>query len=162
MNRGSKNGIPVRKLPDAEQTIDDGGTFPTCKIHVVDESTGRSTDLIVNRLFAAHSPVTGRATRAYLAYDVAAKKLVFLKDTWRYATPDLPAEYKTYQLLQEHGVRNIPEVLFGGDVAHSKGQVQEMLTQRVASDGAEWRFDVNSFEKYFHHRIVQCRKTRIC
>ena len=113
------------------------------------------TDLNVNRPFADHSAVVGRATRAYLAYDVAEKRLIFLKDTWRIADFDLQVEYKTYQLLQEHEVPNVPAILYGGDVTDSQGQVQETLTQRVAADGAEWRFGVSSFEKHVHHRIVQ-------
>ena len=116
MKAGSRHGVPVRKLPDAERTMDNSGTFPTWKMHVVDEASGRSSNLIINRPFAGHSTVAGRSTRAYLAFDLNENRLIFLKDSWREDNAMLRAEYKTYQLLHANGVPHIPEILYGGDV----------------------------------------------
>jgi len=41
----------------------------------------------------------GRATRGFVAYDLARKMKIFLKDSWRVDLPDMEKEGDTYQLL---------------------------------------------------------------
>ncbi|GJE92007.1 hypothetical protein PsYK624_081600 [Phanerochaete sordida] len=142
-----------RRLPRAEQTLDDSATYPTWKVYVVNEVSGASTSLLVRRPFAGHSSVLGRSTRAYIAYDLQAQRLVFLKDSWRPIHPNLRAEFDTYSALRTHEVPHIPNVLFGGDIGDKDGQIQETWSQRFAT--AAWRLSDGRIEQHVHHRIVQ-------
>lgn len=155
MKAGPKKSKPVRRLPNAELTLDDSGTYPIWKIHVVDSATRKSTDLIVNRHFSYYPSMFGRATRAYIAYDMKTQRLVFLKDTWRAETHELRVESRTYQELKRRGVPHLPNVLYGGDVRNADRQPQATLTDVYADDDGDWRTTAGSFHRYIHHRIIQ-------
>ena len=148
-------GPSIRALPGVEDTLDGTNTYQTCKVHVMDSATRKSTDLIIRRPFSAHSLLWGRATRAYVAYDLKTARLVCLKDTWRLDHPDLRAESKIYRDLQRHDVPHIPIVFYGGDVRSTDRQPQETLTQALAKEEDAWRITADTFEKYIHHRLVQ-------
>ena len=148
-------GSSVRALPGVEDTLDDTHTYPTCKVRVVDSATRKSTELIIRRPFSAHSSLWGRATRAYVAYDVKAARLVCLKDTWRLDDPELRAESKIYRELKRHDVPNIPTVLYGGDVRNPNRRPQETFTQALAEEEDDWRITLGTFERYIHHRLIQ-------
>lgn len=79
---GMKDGAPVRTLPDAERTLDDTKIYPTWKIHMVDAATRKLTNLIVGRPFSESAAgMFGRATRAYIAYDLQDQRLVFFSSS---------------------------------------------------------------------------------
>ena len=155
MKMGPKKGKSIRHLPDAERTLDDTDTYPIWKIHVVDAATRKSTDLIVNSPFADHPMLFGRATRAYIAYDVNARRLVFMKDTWRADNSKLRVESRTYQRLRRYGVPHLPNVLYSGDVRRSDRRPQATTTDVYAVDEGDWRTTGEDFDKYVHHRVVQ-------
>lgn len=155
MKAGTKDGRPVRKLPNAERSVDESDCYPTWKIHVVDSATRKSTDLVVNRPFSDPPSMFGRATRAYIAYDLGARRLVFLKDSWRPDHPKLRAESKTYRELKMHNVPHIPNVLYGGDVRGSDRREQDTRTQELASVEEYWLAVTQHLERHVHHRIVQ-------
>ncbi|OJT13844.1 hypothetical protein TRAPUB_9614 [Trametes pubescens] len=69
--------------------------------------------LVSRPIVAPLSPV-GRATRTYWAVDSAAKKVVFLKDSWRQAS-DVP-EGSVMKDLRSRKVPNIPPVEYEDDV----------------------------------------------
>ena len=56
--------------------------------------------------------LTGRATRGFWAVDATTHRVVFLKDTWRTGEP----EGEFIQHLQDKGVRNVPHLLYHGNV----------------------------------------------
>ncbi|KII94366.1 hypothetical protein PLICRDRAFT_67999, partial [Plicaturopsis crispa FD-325 SS-3] len=58
----------------------------------------------------------GRATRAYVAFEIATGKVVFLKDVWRVDHQQWPTEGFILDRLNAKGVRNIPKVETHGDV----------------------------------------------
>lgn len=78
---------------------------------------------ISNQLFIVEAPVTtaytppGHATRGSRAWDVANKRLAYMKDTWRIDMDDFDAEGVTYNKLMKSGVKNIAQCLASGDVA---------------------------------------------
>ena len=155
MEAGLQDGRPLRHLPGAEKTLDPSETYPTWRVRVPKETSSGYMDLIIRRPFAGHSSLLGRATRAYIAYDLHEQRLVFMKDAWRIDHPKLQAESKTYGFLKQHGVPFVPELLSGGDVMSRKGKPQRTLTQTYAVLAEEWCRYGGSFERYFHHRVVQ-------
>ncbi|KAH9480771.1 hypothetical protein JR316_0007371 [Psilocybe cubensis] len=78
--------------------------------------------------------VTGRATRGYPAWDPnrpEGEDIVFLKDSWRSCAPGMEKETDILQTLNKHGVRNVPQYLYGDDIP---GHMT--ITQDYAA--AEW------------------------
>uniref|UniRef100_A0A8H7XQU9 Protein kinase domain-containing protein n=1 Tax=Psilocybe cubensis TaxID=181762 RepID=A0A8H7XQU9_PSICU len=61
----------------------------------------------------------GRATRGYPAWDPSrpeGEDIVFLKDSWRSCAPGMEKETDILQTLNKHGVRNVPQYLYGDDI----------------------------------------------
>ena len=58
----------------------------------------------------------GRATRAFAAYSLRSKKVVFLKSTWRVMGDTRKPEHEIYEELHSAGVKHIPHVVEGQDV----------------------------------------------
>ena len=152
---GTKDGAPVRVLPNVERTLANEKAYPVWKIHMVDAATRKSTNLIVGRPFYETGAMFGRATRAYIAYDLHSERLIFLKDTWRPDHPKLRAESETYQDLKRHNVRHIPNVLYAGDVRNIHRRLQDTVTQMFAKVKDEWRVTNCKLERHIHHRVVQ-------
>lgn len=155
MDAKTKDGRPVRRLPNAELSLDDTGTYPAWTVQVVNETTSQSTRLVINRPFAGEPCLFGRATRAYIAYDLQEHRLVFLKDAWRISSSQLRAEFKIYKELHAHAIPHVPEVWYGGDVLALDGTRQKTLTQALAVEEEPWRIVDGSSPKHIHHRIVQ-------
>ena len=65
--------------------------------------------------YTARSPF-GRATRPMLAFDMARKDIVFLKDYWRADVDGMEKEGEIYRLLESNGVPNIAPFGKGNDV----------------------------------------------
>lgn len=153
MNVGAKDGQIVRRLPDAERTLDNSDPYPTWKVHLVNEATGSSTDVIIKRPFTDHFVIFGRATRGYLAYDLQKQCLIFLKDSWRPVDPKLRAEFQTYCELESQGVSHLPNILYGGDVRYESGDVQATVVQDLVAE--DWQTAEYDIDKHIHHRIAQ-------
>ncbi|KAL1950098.1 hypothetical protein VTO73DRAFT_5220 [Trametes versicolor] len=75
---------------------------------------GLSYQYLVSRPIVAPISQAGRATRTYWAVDRAARKVVFLKDTWRQTSDK--TEGSIMKDLQSRHVPNIPPVEYEGDV----------------------------------------------
>lgn len=149
-----RSGKPVRKIPKAGLTLDD--QYQTWKIHVEDEHSKESTCLIVKRPFHSTGGVVGRATRAYIAYDLKGKRLVFFKDAWRAAySRVLGPEADTYHTLRNHGVPHLPSVLYACDVVDYNGDIQKTKTHGVAVLNHNWDQRKQRHGESVHHRIVQ-------
>ncbi|GJE92047.1 hypothetical protein PsYK624_082000 [Phanerochaete sordida] len=150
---GDESG--ARRVPNSDRTLDNTDTYPTWKIRVAHEGTGEFTDLIVRRPFAGHETMFGRATRAYLAFDTKAHRLVFMKDSWRAHDPRLRPEFQLYQELSTHAVPFIPYPVYGGDVRSPDDVVQETLAHLLAKKSRELHTSEAILEGYIHHRLVQ-------
>lgn len=151
---GGKSGKPVRRIPRADLTLDEG--FPTWKIRVEDEHTNESTCLVIKRPFHSTGGVLGRSTRAYLAYDLKSKRLVFFKDAWRAAySRILGAESHTYRILQKHNVPHLPTILYACDVMDYTGEIQKTKSYGVAIMNRAWDQRKKRHGESIHHRIVQ-------
>ncbi|ETW82599.1 hypothetical protein HETIRDRAFT_416722 [Heterobasidion irregulare TC 32-1] len=96
--------------------------------------------------YLGRSP-TGRATGGYEAFDLSTKKLVFLKDSWRYVADGVHREGETYEILAQAQVPHIPHVLYSGDVRNQATRTHEFAHIRKGSE-------VKEIEKHRHYRIV--------
>ncbi|KAI0714075.1 hypothetical protein C8T65DRAFT_573979 [Cerioporus squamosus] len=137
-------------------------------IHVV--SRGATDESLTIRRFLISRPVvsplslSGRGTRGFWAVDIASRRVVFVKDTWR--TGHLEAkEGDTLEHMAEVGVRNIPHMVAHGDVPsyipgdgrtlHS-GDFQTTSTDSYKS--APWRSSNDDSSSHIsrrkHYRLV--------
>lgn len=161
MSAGVKDGAPVRQLTKARCTLDeDTKTWPTWKMHVTNPETGSATDLVVRRAFVFHRDVFSRATRAYIAYDLGARRLVFVKDSWRLARSFPEPEFRTLQQLLAQNIPHIPAALYGGDVCEPgddgvSGPEHATTNQNFLADTRYWSHPEAVIIKHMHHRIVQ-------
>ena len=86
------------------------------KFLVVNEKDQSEHFLVASQAqYLGRSP-TGRATGGDEAFDLSTKKLVFLKDSWRYVADGVHQEGEIYAILAQAKVPNIPCVLYLGDV----------------------------------------------
>ena len=72
----------------------------------------------------------GRATKGYIAFDIATGRFVFLKDSWR--SENQTPEYQTHKRLQDASVHYIATLLHGGDLRSGlNGEKQKTRTSVV-------------------------------
>ncbi len=71
---------------------------------------------LVSRPVASSMNLVGRGTRGWWAVDPSTRRVTFLKDTWRATPYDYETEGDILKGMNEHGVKNIPSVLWYGDV----------------------------------------------
>ncbi|KAH9953895.1 hypothetical protein BC827DRAFT_1379725 [Russula dissimulans] len=101
----------------------------------------------------------GRSTFGYIAYDVASTDLVYLKDFWRTALPDIQKEGDVYRELHNAQVPHIPTLGRAGDVPLSPNHVNALpfAVQRTKTRdyvGREWCPGRPCVEPYVHYRLV--------
>ncbi|TCD60476.1 hypothetical protein EIP91_010024 [Steccherinum ochraceum] len=132
-------GLPgnSRLTPYIQKAFEDGRSqWPYYKI-AVDKGDERLYFLIRNA--SSHSlSITGRATRGYIAFDLAKNVFRFLKDTWRPESDLIPQELKVYEDLSHHKVAHVATVWCGGDVCAAPGQtVQRTLSHEFRDVDAQ-------------------------
>ncbi|KAL4243817.1 hypothetical protein ABKN59_011405 [Abortiporus biennis] len=142
-------------IPDVEETFDE--SFPSYKIQVQVENQPLHS-YIVKKPFQSSSSLWGRSTRAYIAYGLSEKRLVFLKDYWRPIRIGRDSEGEIYDEFDESfkddpDVRqHLPTVIYGGDVRYKSGSSQKLGD--VQETETENRLD-SSRMCLRHHRIIQ-------
>ncbi|GJE92070.1 hypothetical protein PsYK624_082230 [Phanerochaete sordida] len=141
----------ARALPDAELSLDHTDTYPIWKITV--PGAAGPTELVAQRPFAGRPALVGRCMRGYLAYDLHARRLVFLKDTWRWDEPRLRPECDVYRQLEEAGVPSVPRVEYGGDVGGADGSGTRV--GGLCEEKPEWLSVGRGLKGFVHHRVVQ-------
>lgn len=140
-----------RRLPRAEETLDPA--FPIYKVTVIDDTSGKVEDVLIQRPFFRIHSVLGRATRGYIAYLLSDNSLKFLKDTWRVVHDRLTAERTLCHTLDQAGVRNVPQGVFGGDVTANG--------ERDGTHGLAWAVDqklsvlYTNVRLFRHHRFLE-------
>lgn len=97
-----------------------------------------------------------KGTRAFVAYDVERKTVVFIKDYWRLDLgPDHLTERQVFlELSKDHGQRplHIPTFLGGGDVLDARMEVQRSLAHAVVA--ASRSGDASACPGRVHTRLV--------
>ncbi|RDX52928.1 hypothetical protein OH76DRAFT_1497539 [Lentinus brumalis] len=75
-----------------------------------------------NRFYLAAKPhivaagMSGRGTRGYVAWDLAGKRFVWLKDAWRPIYDNVATEGSVLRTLNKVGVRNVPTYVCDGEL----------------------------------------------
>ena len=145
-------GSGQRCVEGAEDTLNDA--WPTYKVTVDAGQSGETQTVIVQKPFEVSRSPLGRATRAYLAYSLTLKRLVFLKDGWRVEFLGLANEDAMYARLRDADVPFIPSVLCAGDV-FVNGVVQTTRVHEVAQGSLDWKIQCSASRKHYHHRVIQ-------
>ncbi|CAL1708843.1 unnamed protein product [Somion occarium] len=134
-------------------------TYPFSKMLVPTPNGTR--ELIVGKPFWDADSPCGRATRAYAAYDMVEKKIVFAKDSWRDKDEDSLSEAVIYDTLQKSNVPFLPEVIAAGDVyvkIKKRKMSQRTLTRKWAVRSGKavlWRLPCAEMRTLVHCRVVQ-------
>ena len=100
-----------------------------------------------------HTP-PGRATRVFHAYDVAHRRKVLLKDSWRVDLPEIQPEGLTYKTLMNASVPHIPHCISSGDITTDK--YHATMTKHYATNKFPWAYyyDDGHFIPHRHYRLV--------
>lgn len=146
--KGRRNVIALQKPSKSEYP------WPAFKVKV--KVGGVIRNMIIGRPFWDADSPCGRATRAYLAYDLTDKRLVFLKDSWRTEDEMITAEGIMYEKLQENEVPFLPVVLSAEDVKYGR-KIQKTVTQTFANAKVrpKWLVPCATLKTYVHYRVVQ-------
>ena len=111
------------------------GDWPRYRVVVPFAGDKQREFLIGEPVFQAPGMV-GRGTRGYIAVDVATKRLVWLKDTWRPYYEGIEPEGEILKKLHAAGVSRIPTGLCGGDLMQQT-QTHFFLDQDLADEPME-------------------------
>lgn len=138
-----------RVIPHVEDTMYQ--RYPVYKVAVPNvDKTERPTEVLVKRPFFSSPSVLGRGTRGYLAYALKAKKLLFMKDTWRVVHERLIAEGTTLANFNDLQIEHVPQLECGGDVV---GELQET---RVLEWAMKQKLQIvySKLRVFQHHRLL--------
>ncbi|KAI0752274.1 hypothetical protein BC629DRAFT_1214987 [Irpex lacteus] len=135
----------------AEDTLD--SEYHAYKINVEPGRIGTRQELIIQKPLVCSRDVFGRATRAYIAYNLQSDEIVFFKDGWRIESEQNLAEDTIYSKLKRLGIPNTPRVLCAGDVALDGIEQETLLLSRHLV--SVWLVSSSSSSHRYHHRVVQ-------
>ncbi|KIM35916.1 hypothetical protein M413DRAFT_449536 [Hebeloma cylindrosporum] len=122
---------------------------PVVVIKVCDGKNGFREVIAWGSMSDAHS-LTGRATRGWPVFDLKAKNVAFLKDSWRSDLEHLDKESSILKELTDAKVRNIPKYICGDDVPGQITRTQEFV-------GEAWKAGPTSESakvKRLHHHLL--------
>lgn len=112
-------------------------------------------DFVVGRPVAPSRSFTGRNSTGFVAYDIKANAVAYLKDAWCPDDPDLVPEGDIYRKLQpkagEPACPYIPTLVCAGEVRDEDGELQETISQDALSDAERARLPIR---KHRHTRTV--------
>ncbi|CAL1708974.1 unnamed protein product [Somion occarium] len=134
-------------------------TYPISKMQVPTMNGIR--EVIVGKPFQDSNSPCGRATRAYAAYDLVEKKVVFAKDYWRDEAKGLLSEAEFYDILKQSNVPFLPEVIAAGDLyvkPKQRNACQKTYTQKYSPSRAnrpKWCQPCAELRTLVHCRVVQ-------
>ena len=149
--------FPGGTVPPKLKELRDLPKYPAVKMRVHDKgSKVRFRDYIVRRPFFGVDTPFGRATRAYIAWDIEDEALGFLKDVWRVDEDGVLSEEQVYaNLIDTLELPHMPEVIMSGDVRPRVGKMQSTLTQDYVGKKYSWPLPTTWIRRHVHSRIVQ-------
>lgn len=95
---------------------DDRTNWPHYKVAIFYQKTGTTHHFLIRNLTSHSLSITGRATRGYIAFDLATHTFHFLKDSWRPDSELIHPELEVYEKLLKYKVSYVATVRCGGDV----------------------------------------------
>ncbi|KIP07365.1 hypothetical protein PHLGIDRAFT_422003 [Phlebiopsis gigantea 11061_1 CR5-6] len=96
----------------------------------------------------------GKSVRAYIAYDLADDRLVFLKDSWRDKEPFEDSEFGAYLKLRQHKIPHVPTPLAGGDVPNEPGSLIQSTQPDALIQYTRSGAYTSRKSRLLHHRLV--------
>ncbi|KAA1467096.1 hypothetical protein DENSPDRAFT_227079 [Dentipellis sp. KUC8613] len=120
---------------------------PVHKMHVKNDADKVDHYYLVSRPTEYNIGVCGRSTRGYIAIDMEKKDRVWLKDSWRIDTPEMPKEFQIYEKLHAAHVSNIPKCRCGGDIGEQKTRTHEF-------QDSTWRCGKHRIMPHHHYRLA--------
>ena len=133
-----------------------GYPYPVFKIRA--QTKDGYQNLIVKKPFLDVDSPCGRATRAYAAFNMKTRKLVFLKDSWRTDDDDYAPEALIYEELFKDKIPFLPTVRAAGDVIDKKTEERQVTFTQIWSDDRtkpDWRLPCDGLRTLVHHRVIQ-------
>ena len=108
-------GWPLHKL------CIEGRFSPNGSTAVLPNDPVSRREFLIGKPTSTSRSLCGRGTKTFVAYDIATKKVVVIKDSWRPNSTNYRSEYDTYLLLNNAEIPAgnpflIPTLLGGGDV----------------------------------------------
>ena len=79
----------------------------------------------------ANASPTGRATQAFVVWDMLTGSVVFSKDTWRVDLSRVEKEGDVYKALREKGVSHIPDLICDEDVLDHRARTQDFWDEEA-------------------------------
>ncbi|KAK7041708.1 hypothetical protein VNI00_008997 [Paramarasmius palmivorus] len=136
---------PVR----AQEVRDTLGMDTTDKVweFIVIDEQGEEHRFVGGKLeFRGVASPAGRSTRGFLVLDGQGKRR-YLKDTWRILSDAIQKEGEVYDLLKQHDVSHVPDVVASGDAV---GPWQATMTNKYRSWTAhDAQLQLRSHQHYF-------------
>ncbi|KAI0653516.1 hypothetical protein C8Q70DRAFT_1091432 [Cubamyces menziesii] len=128
-------------------TLDEDYPWYRLAVHHEDNTTNF---LVAKPTYAALGLV-GRSTRGFVAHNVSdpSQPFVYLKDCWRVKCGHTKREGDVLAYLNSKRVKNIPTLLYHGDVLGHKTVTQEMW--QLFDEESERECPI---EEYWHYRVV--------
>ncbi|KAA1467100.1 hypothetical protein DENSPDRAFT_868861 [Dentipellis sp. KUC8613] len=120
---------------------------PVHKMHVKNDADKVDHYYLVSRPTEYNIGVCGRSTRGYIAMDMEKKDRVWLKDSWRIDTPEIPKEFQVYEKLHAKHVKNIPKCRCGGDIGEQKTRTHDF-------QDSTWRCGKHRVMPHHHYRLA--------
>jgi hypothetical protein len=131
----------------ARDVLDIDRSIPLFKVLVPHE--GGQYEFIVRAPDARPYTPPGRATRGFKAYDIAQRRVVFLKDSWRVNLPDILPEGKVYKILNNAKVKHVPKCLASGDISTSDYHATKTQNYQDLGHGS-----VTQLTGHRHYRLI--------
>ncbi|KAJ2914720.1 hypothetical protein MD484_g5701, partial [Candolleomyces efflorescens] len=124
---------------------------PVFVVEVPDRTTPRHV-FVWDSLYDVES-LTGCCTRAFPAWDPEARKVQFLKDTWRSNKESREKESDVLRELNGANVEHVPTLVAGEDVP---GMYHHTVTQVYTQPTPHWvKSKPEELDKRTHHRLLE-------
>lgn len=138
-DRGKEDDCPLQSF---DKTLN--RAWPTVKLGVQGRDEEKPRWYVVQKPFAKTDTFFGRATRAYIAWGIAEKRLVFLKDAWRMDHSD-DSEEDIYAELDKGNIPHVPKLVAVGDLWCRKRSNRQSTENQSYAKKSE----------FTHYRLVQ-------
>jgi hypothetical protein len=109
----------LTKAAVARQALELDDTVQLFKLEILKKGSAPEYFIMQAPTATASTP-PGHSTCVFIAYDIARRNNVLLKDSWRINLLNIHPEGLTYEMLMNASVCNIPRCLVSGDIKTNK------------------------------------------
>lgn len=135
---GLKDGASTALSTPAEASLSSPESNATPALAAGPQPAAKVREFVVGRPVSNPRAFTGRTSTGFIAYDIEANDVAYLKDAWCPDDPDIVPEGQIYRRLQpkkgEEGCPYIPTLVCAGDVYDSDGKLQETVSHLMVPE----------------------------